>query len=108
MNPLVFAGVDRIESRLARRTEVAPLPTATPPSTDDGRPSPRARKNHSVLVGYGRVGSVVGTALMARGEPFVGSGGNEPGGGGGRGWTVVAVCGSVVLVDCGWGAVYAF
>jgi len=71
MNPLVFAGVDRIESRLARRTEVAPLPTATPPSTDDGRPSPRARKNHSVLVGYGRVGSVVATALKARGEPFV-------------------------------------
>jgi len=71
MNPLVFAGVDRIESRLARRTEVAPLPTATPPSTDDGRPSPRARKNHSVLVGYGRVVSVVATALKARGEPFV-------------------------------------
>jgi len=38
---------------------------------DDARPSPTALKDHSVLVGYGRVGSVVGTALMARGDRFV-------------------------------------
>jgi K+:H+ antiporter len=72
MNPLIFAGVDSIESRLARRTDVAARPTVTlPNSIADARPSPTARKNHSVLVGYGRVGSVVSAALIARGEPFV-------------------------------------
>jgi CPA2 family monovalent cation:H+ antiporter-2 len=72
MNPLLFAGVDWIESRRARRTEDAAPPMASSPdSVDDDRPSLTALKDHSVLVGYGRVGSVVGTALTARGEPFV-------------------------------------
>jgi CPA2 family monovalent cation:H+ antiporter-2 len=72
LNPLVFAGVDWIESRLARRTEgAAPLTASHPYSVDDARPSPTALKDHSVLVGYGRVGSVVANTLTARGEPFV-------------------------------------
>jgi CPA2 family monovalent cation:H+ antiporter-2 len=72
MNPFVFAGVDWIELRLARRTEGTVSPMAVDPgAVDDTRPSPTALKAHSIVVGYGRVGSVVGTALVARGEPFV-------------------------------------
>jgi CPA2 family monovalent cation:H+ antiporter-2 len=72
MNPLLFAGVDWVESHRERRTEKAAPPMASRPDSVDGdRPSPTALTDHSVLVGYGRVGSVVGTALTARGEPFV-------------------------------------
>jgi CPA2 family monovalent cation:H+ antiporter-2 len=72
MNPLVFAGVDWIEAHLARRSAgVVPSTATILDAVDDARPSPTALTGHSVLVGYGRVGSVVGTVLQARGELFV-------------------------------------
>jgi CPA2 family monovalent cation:H+ antiporter-2 len=72
LNPLVFWGIEWIESRLTRRSRDATLPTTTDPdSVDDPRPSPTALEGHSVVIGYGRVGSVVGAALRARAEPFV-------------------------------------
>src|SRR5713101_5593489 len=74
MYPLVFAGIDWIELRLTGpgdRTRIVPAAAPSPDSAVAERPSTTALKDHSVLVGYGRVGNVVGTALMARGEPFV-------------------------------------
>ena len=62
MNPLIFAGVDWVESRLTRPGR-APAPEAAA--------EPTTLKDHSVVVGYGRVGSLVGNALVGRGEPFV-------------------------------------
>jgi monovalent cation:H+ antiporter-2, CPA2 family len=70
VNPLVFAGIDRIEVRRTRHERAGPA-LATGPDTVDDRPSPTALKDHSIVVGYGRVGSVVGAALIAQGEPFV-------------------------------------
>jgi len=74
MYPLVFAGIGWIELRLTGpgdRTRIVPAAAPRSDSAIAERPSTTALKDHSVLVGYGRVGSVVGTALMARGEPFV-------------------------------------
>ena len=68
MNPLLFAGVDWIESR---REGIAPPAATRPDPAGDARPRPTTLRDHSVLVGYGRVGSVVGAALLARGEAFV-------------------------------------
>ena len=72
MNPLIFAGVDWVGSHLTR-----PGRTPTPESAAgldrpvEARQGPSALKDHSVVVGYGRVGSLVGNALVGRGEPFV-------------------------------------
>ncbi len=70
MNPLVFAGLDWIEPRLGRRGDRAVAVSATSPRAVGGPPAV-AVKDHSVLVGFGRVGSLVGSALLARGEAFV-------------------------------------
>jgi monovalent cation:H+ antiporter-2, CPA2 family len=43
----------------------------SPDSAADARPPATAIRDHSVLVGYGRVGSLVGNALTARAEAFV-------------------------------------
>ncbi|HEX2116584.1 MAG TPA: YbaL family putative K(+) efflux transporter [Alphaproteobacteria bacterium] len=67
-NPLFFAAVDLLNARADRlrsssggvQPEVAER--AFVPST--------ALKDHAVLIGYGRVGSAIGEALMARGEPL--------------------------------------
>ncbi|MGH7312726.1 MAG: NAD-binding protein, partial [Candidatus Rokuibacteriota bacterium] len=72
MNPLVFAGVDWIEPRLTRRGDrTIPVTVRSPESAGDTHPRTMAIKAHSILVGYGRVGSLVGTALTARAEAFV-------------------------------------
>jgi CPA2 family monovalent cation:H+ antiporter-2 len=67
LNPLVFALLDRLLDKEAA--------SAAP----DGRPVEKAREplpvtslsGHIVLVGYGRVGSVVGRALRAAALPFL-------------------------------------
>ncbi|MBJ7535472.1 Kef family K(+) transporter [Rhodomicrobium vannielii ATCC 17100] len=82
LNPLVFAGVDRLKPWFERRrppAETAPdaprkstLAKETEPAeSDDGPPLPTKLKNHAVLVGYGRVGSLVGKALKESGKPFL-------------------------------------
>ncbi|ETR75780.1 sodium:proton antiporter [Afipia sp. P52-10] len=67
LNPLVFALVDRL------------LEKEEPAAAIDGKPIEKAREplpvtslsDHVVLVGYGRVGSVVGRALRAAERPFL-------------------------------------
>ncbi|ADP71483.1 potassium efflux system protein [Rhodomicrobium vannielii ATCC 17100] len=86
LNPLVFAGVDRLKPWFERRRPPAETPAAAatratapkpkkkeaePAESDDGPPLPTKLKNHAVLVGYGRVGSLVGKALKESGKPFL-------------------------------------
>ena len=89
LNPLVFSLVDWIRPRLERRagaqTETVPTGVAGPATepgalassvaapvvADADAPRPTRLSGHVVLVGYGRVGSLVGQALSAEGMPFV-------------------------------------
>ena len=70
MNPIIFSGLDRIESYLVRRGRSTPGTISTDPA-EDALPGPTTLTEHSVVVGYGRVGSLVGSALTDRGEPLV-------------------------------------
>jgi CPA2 family monovalent cation:H+ antiporter-2 len=58
LNPLAFAAVTWLQPRLERRT--------TPAASDRV-----AMTDHTILIGYGRVGRLVGQALQAAGSPFV-------------------------------------
>lgn len=64
-NPVIFAGVDRLLARQRRKeqgeTEAAPAPVHTPTSLT----------GHAIIIGYGRVGSVVGDALKTAGRPYL-------------------------------------
>ncbi|MBL8578126.1 MAG: cation:proton antiporter [Mesorhizobium sp.] len=95
LNPLVFAGVVRLRPWLEKRlgepatqavaeakpigpaTEVGAVatqaPVATPESLpeEDGPPPPTDLKDHTILIGYGRVGNLVGQQLRERGLPFL-------------------------------------
>jgi CPA2 family monovalent cation:H+ antiporter-2 len=62
LNPLMFAAVDRLNRRIGRR----PVPATAPPA-----PTETALTGHTILVGYGRVGGIVGTALKEKNEPFL-------------------------------------
>ena len=72
-NPLVFAGVTYLKPRLEKR-----VPTEEPSTEDlvaietpDVEIRPTTLTDHAVLVGYGRVGSLVGEALKEVGKPFL-------------------------------------
>lgn len=76
LNPLIFALVDRINQReeegdAVPDTKSAPSPApAKPPAAP--KPAKKTDKTgHVVLVGYGRVGSLIGQDLLKTGEPFV-------------------------------------
>jgi CPA2 family monovalent cation:H+ antiporter-2 len=78
INPLAFAGVGLLKQRLHAREEAkaAPGPEVAPAEAapaDAGAEelAPTALTDHAVLVGYGRVGSVVGEALMAHRQPLL-------------------------------------
>jgi len=78
INPLAFAGVGLLKQRLHPREEAkaAPGPEVAPAEAapaDAGAEelAPTALTDHAVLVGYGRVGSVVGEALMAHRQPLL-------------------------------------
>jgi monovalent cation:H+ antiporter-2, CPA2 family len=76
LNPLVFAGVTYLKPWIEKR-----VPAANEPSTEADIPKideadveeirPTALTDHAVLVGYGRVGSLVGDALKEVGKPFL-------------------------------------
>ncbi len=80
LNPLAFAAAERMKSYLDRG---APLPVSNAPSpqSESAVSAPEAKdeaalvttslKGHVVLVGYGRVGSLVGQALKSSGRPFL-------------------------------------
>jgi CPA2 family monovalent cation:H+ antiporter-2 len=55
LNPLSFAAVDWLQSRLERRTAAVSTSLA----------------NHTILIGYGRVGSPVALSLKTAGLPFL-------------------------------------
>lgn len=68
LNPLLFHLLDRYGPKAKPGTET-PSDQRRP---DDHAPDYVTRKsNHTVLVGYGRIGRIVGNTLMERGEPLV-------------------------------------
>ncbi|MDN0073416.1 YbaL family putative K(+) efflux transporter [Crenobacter sp. SG2303] len=67
LNPLLFSLLDRYASRLA---EAGPLPDELE-SGDEAWLTAATLSGHTVLVGYGRVGSLVGAELATAGRPFV-------------------------------------
>jgi CPA2 family monovalent cation:H+ antiporter-2 len=89
LNPLVFAGAERLKPWLEKR---AGKPTATPAAkpvapatepgevatpgepvaeTENGPPPITSLNDHTILVGYGRVGALVGQSLKLAGLPFL-------------------------------------
>ncbi len=80
LNPLAFAAAERMKSYLDRGASVpvsnAPSPqpesaASLPEATDEAALVTTSLKGHVVLVGYGRVGSLVGQALKTSGRPFL-------------------------------------
>jgi CPA2 family monovalent cation:H+ antiporter-2 len=82
LNPLLFYACDRIRPLLegpAKRADaVAAEPMAAAPSqveeaaeTADDAVHPTSLSGHAILVGYGRVGSIVGENLKSSGGPFL-------------------------------------
>ena len=89
LNPVMFAAVDwlkpHLESRAAEREpqpDIRPTGPATAPGEvaaampqapdeEDGPPPPTALSGHTILIGYGRVGSLVGLSLKQSGLPFL-------------------------------------
>ncbi|WP_316158443.1 MULTISPECIES: YbaL family putative K(+) efflux transporter [unclassified Bradyrhizobium] len=67
LNPLMFAALDWLLPRLERRRADASAPAATPPAEI---PVTQLTE-HTIIVGYGRVGRLVGEALQQRGHPFL-------------------------------------
>ncbi|MGJ4925695.1 YbaL family putative K(+) efflux transporter [Bradyrhizobium sp. HKCCYLS2038] len=66
LNPLMFAALDRLLPRLERRRADAATPAPAPaeiPVTE--------LAEHTIIVGYGRVGRLVGEALQQRGHTFL-------------------------------------
>lgn len=76
INPLLFVVLDRMSSRAERRLErkqkQQQKAAAAAPPPPPREPLPVSSKtDHVVLVGYGRVGSVVGKSLIADATPLV-------------------------------------
>ncbi|OWO93778.1 Kef family K(+) transporter [Rhizobium esperanzae] len=81
LNPLLFFLCDRMRPVLesARREETAADPSSAadegaaqeqvPPGDDEVHPSPL--NGHAILIGYGRVGRIVGQNLKSSGTPFL-------------------------------------
>jgi len=69
LNPLAFALLDRIQARRDPREGAAPGAAGTP-APDPEPMAPVDLADHAVIVGYGRVGSLVGEALAAAGRPY--------------------------------------
>jgi CPA2 family monovalent cation:H+ antiporter-2 len=70
LNPFAFATIDPIERWVRARPRLAKALERDRLVTDVAAPAADLR-NHAVIVGYGRVGSVVGSALAAQGLAFV-------------------------------------
>jgi len=74
INPLVFAAVGYLRPMLEKRGAAEPVADAAEPAVEEAdveEVQPTSLTDHSVLVGYGRVGSLVGEALKQHGKPFV-------------------------------------
>ncbi|MDR6290205.1 MULTISPECIES: YbaL family putative K(+) efflux transporter [Inquilinus] len=79
LNPVVFTAFGRLRPMLERPAPAVaepsvaaePVPDAVEAATLAEPAVPTALAGHAVLVGYGRVGSLVGAALQAQGRPFL-------------------------------------
>jgi len=88
LNPLMFMAIDRMKPWLDKRAartappaEAKPVGPATEPgqvasvaaaaAKEDGPPPRTTLGNHAILIGYGRVGSLVGAALKQAALPFL-------------------------------------
>ncbi len=89
LNPFIFAGVERGRTRLLTRIRftsdqpvspppaapvAAPLPVTSPPEPPPPEweaPAVTTLTDHDVVVGYGRVGSLIGPHLVAAGRPVL-------------------------------------
>ncbi|MFC3325500.1 YbaL family putative K(+) efflux transporter [Mesorhizobium cantuariense] len=88
LNPLMFLAIDWMKPWLERRAtrtappiEAKPVGPATEPGqvasiaattkAEDGPPPGTTLTNHAILIGYGRVGSLVGAALKQASLPFL-------------------------------------
>jgi monovalent cation:H+ antiporter-2, CPA2 family len=71
INPLMFAAADAI-GRRRRKSETDAAPALPPPAETAAAPvAATTLKDHVVLVGFGRVGALVGETLRAHGTPFL-------------------------------------
>ena len=76
LNPLIFAAADRLSRRLepsSTREEVEGLqagPVAAP-APSRAEPEATALSDHTILIGHGRVGSIVAEALKKSDQPFL-------------------------------------
>ena len=78
LNPLAFGMVGRLKDWLHPREEAKPAPSleatparSAPVEAEADELPPTMLAAHAVLVGYGRVGSVVGEALMGQRLPLL-------------------------------------
>ncbi len=70
-NPLIFVAVDRFGPRLERRAATtATVEVPTPAEPEDDLPM-TTQTDHAVIVGHGRVGSVISEALREDGWPIL-------------------------------------
>jgi CPA2 family monovalent cation:H+ antiporter-2 len=69
VNPACFAAIDWLKPRLERREKV---PGVASPAESAGLDLPITQlENHAVVIGFGRVGSVVGEDLLRQGQPLL-------------------------------------
>jgi CPA2 family monovalent cation:H+ antiporter-2 len=74
LNPLIFAAVDWLSRRLERlpdRGSDATAAQVTAPAKSSAAPEATRLKGHTILVGHGRVGSIVADALKKSSQPFL-------------------------------------
>ena len=70
ISPLLFAGLDVIATRRAkRREETAPAPGPAPEEPPREPIKPTQLRDHVVLIGHGRVGSAISKVLREKGVP---------------------------------------
>jgi CPA2 family monovalent cation:H+ antiporter-2 len=69
-NPLIFMAADRLGPRLARSADAAPVQAAVEPPEEDDLPATTLR-DHAVIIGHGRVGSVISDALRQEDWPVL-------------------------------------
>ncbi len=78
INPLMFYLAGRLEAPLSGKPEPAPVsmaskvpPKPAEPPVAPPKPDPTLLTGHTVLVGYGRVGSIIAEGLLKRADRFL-------------------------------------